>query len=129
VSHQLSPGWSLTILADVGVPYMKIMEAYGSESQRNDRIVMGVGGVDEKRHTEKSTALLELLRHWFDNAQVISRTTGTKNRVSQELSREIALGRLQQKLEGIRGSIEMLHSASWLMDQLQSIEEMLRFMK
>ena len=116
-------------MADVGVPYMKIMEAYESESQRNDRIVMGVGGVDEKRHTEKSTALLELLRHWFDNAQVISRTTGTKNRVSQELSREIASGRLQQKLESIRGSIEMLNSASWLMDQLQSIEEMLRFMK
>ena len=105
------------------------MDAYESESQRNDRIVMGVGGVDEKRHTEKASALLELLRHWFDNAQVMSRTSGTKNRVSQELSREIASGRLRQKLDSIRASIEMLNSASWLMDQLLSIEEMLRFMK
>lgn len=105
------------------------MEAYESESQRNDRIVMGVGGVDEKRHTEKSSALLELMRHWFDYVQVNSRTTGTKNNISQELSREIASGRLRQKLDGIRASIEMLPSASWLMDQLQLIEEMLRFMK
>ena len=123
----LSAGWSLVILADVGVPFMKIMDAYESQSQRNDRIVMGLGGVDVERHTEKLAAVVELLDHWIKNAQSNSRATGTKNTAFQELSREMASGRLRQKMDQIRGRIENLPSGSQLLDQFLMIEEGLQF--
>jgi len=103
------------------------MDAYESESQRNDRIVMGLGGVDVERQTEKLTAVVELLDHWIKNAQSNSRATGAKNSAFQELSRELASGRLRQKLDGIRGSIEMLPSGTRLLDQFLMIEEGMHF--
>lgn len=127
IPRVLSPGWSLLVLADVGVPHLKIMDAYESVTQRNDRIVLGA--VDKGRQEDKVSAILELFKHWINGAQTNSRAAGSKNSALQELSREMASGRLAQKINAIRASVETFpdDDAGW-MDQLSAIEESIRYM-
>jgi len=104
------------------------MEAYESETQQNDRIVMGA--VDVERQREKAEGLLELLNHWISKAHSNSRPVGNQNDALQELARENASGRLWAKIGEIRSSIEMLSTGAEtrLLDQLASIEENIRYM-
>lgn len=124
----LSPGWSLLTIADVGVPYLVVMDAYESVTQRNDRILLG--GVDMDKHIEKVSATLELLEYWLSLAQSSSRTGGGhRNEAYQELSGAMASGRLMRKIESIKAKIEMMpEAATSLLGRLQGIEENIRYM-
>lgn len=122
----VSPGWSLLVLADAGVPYLKLMDAYESENHRNDHIVLG--GVDSAKQKDQVAAQLELLKKWINVAQSNSRATVGKDNALQELKRETMSGRLGRKMEGMRAIIETLPTETALMDQLFGIEEGIRFL-
>jgi Non-repetitive/WGA-negative nucleoporin C-terminal len=119
----LSPGWSLLMIAEVGVPYLMLMDAYEKVIHRNDRILLG--GVDVDKHIKTVSAILELLEDWLSLAQSSSRAVGGGhgNKAHQELSRAMASGRLMDKIESIKAKIEMMpEAATSLLGRLQAIE-------
>jgi hypothetical protein len=124
----LSPGWSLLIIVDVGVPFLVAMDAYESVNQRTDRIYLG--GLDLDKHIEKVSAVLELLEYWLTLAQSSSKSIrGQRNDAYHEMSSGLAQGLLMRKIEGIKQKIEMMPEASRsLLGRLQSIEQSIRFL-
>jgi hypothetical protein len=126
--HLLSPGWSLVTIANVGVPFLVVMDAYESVSQRDDRIYLG--GLDVDQHMERISAVLELLEYWVALAQSSAKTAfGHKNEAFREISAAMASGRWMRKMEGIKQKIEMIPEASRsLLGRLHSIEQNIRYL-
>ena len=122
----LSPGWSLLVIADAGVPFLLTMDAYESVILRNDRVFLG--GHDMDRNIERVSALLELLEYWVALAGSSSKSIGDPKSVSfQEMSMAIASGLLMRKIEEIKQRIEMMPEASRsLLGRLQTIEQSIR---
>jgi len=122
---KLSPGWALLALADAGVPFFVIMDAYESVTQ-SDRVLLGV--VEMDKHIERVAAFLELIEYWLSLAQSNTRTSGgLRNAAYKELSRAIASGRLLSKIDTIKARIGVLPVAASMMERLQAIEESIRF--
>jgi hypothetical protein len=126
VPGRLSPGWALLALADAGVPFLVIMDAYESII-RNDHVVLG--GVDMDRHIERVSALLELLQYWFSLARRDARPADGEraNAAHRELSRALDSGILMSRIDIIRGRIDSLPVSASLMDRLRTIQESIRF--
>ena len=129
VPRLLSPGWSLLVVVDVGVPFLVAMDAYESvHEKRNDRI--SLGGLDLDKRIENVSAVLELLEYWHSLAQTNFKTShGLKNAAYQEMSSAIATGRLMRRIEGLKQKVEMMPEVSRsLLSRLQSIEQSIRFL-
>ena len=127
VPRLLSPGWSLLTIAEVGVPFLVVMDAYESVTQRNDRILLG--SIDMDKHVEKVNGMLELLEHWVSLAQSSVRAAGSqRNEAYQELASAMASGRLMRKIERVKAKIELVpEAAASLLGRLQSIEDHIRY--
>ena len=119
----LSPGWSLLVIADAGVPFLVTMDAYESIVPRNDPV--SIGRLDIDKSIGRVSALLELLEYWVALASSSSKSIReSKNESLQELSVAVTSGRLMQKIEDIKQKIEMMPEASTsLLGRLQAIEQ------
>jgi hypothetical protein len=124
--RQLSPGWSLLVIADAGVPFLLTMDAYESVVLRNDRVFLD--GHDMDRNIERVSALLELLEYWVALASSSSKSIrDPKSESLQEMSMAIASGLLMRKIEELKQKIEMIPEASRsLLGRLQTIEQSIR---
>jgi hypothetical protein len=121
VSAHLSPGWALLVLADVGVPYLEIIDAYESVSNHDCVLLGGVSGDIE---IERIAAFLELMNYWLALADSNVGSTGTRGYAAyQQLSRAKASGRLYNKLDAMKAKIGDLPAATSMLEQLEAIEE------
>lgn len=123
VSNQLSPGWALLVLADVGISFLEIIDAYESVSN-HDYVLLG--GVHSEIEIERIAAFLEIINYWLALADSNVRSTESREYVAyQQLSRAKASGRLYSKLDAIKAKIGDLPAATSMLEQLEAIEEKL----
>jgi hypothetical protein len=114
------------VLADAGVPFLTILDAYEGLLLKDEQIHLG--GTDSSKRIDQIGASLELLGYWVSAAQSSSVAGGQLNLARQELTREMASGRLTRKLDGIKAKLEALPTASVLLDQLREIEQSIQLL-
>lgn len=99
VASLLSPGWCLITLADAGVSFLDVIEAYDRVMmQRDHDVTLGAPDVDE---FNQISAKLEFLEHWLSVVSSAADPRGRRTGVHMEL-RNV---RFARQMEAIRAQI------------------------
>ena len=115
----LTFGWPLTTLAEAGIPYLLILEAY-------ETITHVVNSSTDESDPSKTlihiSASIELFLDWISNSQAAGQRAGQHNKARIELSRSMSTGDLMPKLNALRSRLEQIQAED-LLERLDSIEE------
>jgi hypothetical protein len=116
----LEPSWALMILAEIGVPYLDILDAFENTTTVDGLIT---SRDDEKRrYLSRGSAAIKLLQDW------ISSTRSDNTFAKHQLLHAISNGSLMSKIDNMKSQLVSIPEASNLLDMLRSIVDDLRIL-
>lgn len=122
----LPSGWSLVVLAEAGVPFMKLLEIFTVLLQRDESFV--TGGQDGNSIQDGLSAQLKLLDFWVASCGLAG--DGQANPAKQELSQANATGELSIYFTALRNRIMALPVGSGsLLEALEKVEETIDYLR
>lgn len=119
LGSNLAFGWPLTTMAEAGVPYLFILDAYENIADLENSTV-----VDPRKTLEHISASLELFMFWISNSRAAGPRAGQHSIAQIELSRSMSTGDLMPKLNLLRSRLEQIQGTRTpLLERLDGIED------
>ncbi|KAL7580131.1 hypothetical protein ACA910_012889 [Epithemia clementina (nom. ined.)] len=118
LGSKLASGWPLTTLAEAGVPYLVILEAFENIADLEN------SSNNPRRSLEHISASIELFLFWISNSRAAGLRAGQHSAAQIELSRSASTGDLRPKLNLLRSRLEQIQvTGSPLLEELNGIED------